>query len=84
MKSYYRTLLGSHGRYFRIRHVKEREVISGGEITMTSYPAGNKTLLSRKPCIADKKVTMQRYQEFMIALSKSVMRKGVQRPLADD
>jgi len=26
----------------------------GGEITMTSYPACNKTSLSRKPCIADK------------------------------
>jgi len=28
----------------------------GGEITMTSYPACNKTSLSRKPCIADKKL----------------------------
>jgi len=27
-----------------------------GEITMTSYPVGNKTSLSRKPCIADKRL----------------------------
>jgi len=28
----------------------------GGEITMTSYPVGNKTSLSQKPCIPDKKL----------------------------
>jgi len=28
----------------------------GGGLTMTSYPVGNKTSLSRKPCIADKKI----------------------------
>jgi len=28
----------------------------GGGLTMTSFPVGNKTSLSRKPCIADKKL----------------------------
>jgi len=43
------------GRSFRIRHEQLREVPPGGEITITSYPACNKTSLSRKPCMADKK-----------------------------
>jgi len=30
----------------------------GVEITMTSYPACNKSTLSRKPCIADKKLLL--------------------------
>jgi len=30
------------------------EALPGDEITMTSYPVGNKTSLSRKPYIADK------------------------------
>jgi len=54
MKSYYGTQSGSHGRSFRIRHKKSPGAPPGGEITMTSYPACNKTSLSRKPCIADK------------------------------
>jgi len=37
------------------RHEKSREAPYGGEITMTSYPAFNKTSLSWKPCIPDKK-----------------------------
>jgi len=55
-KSYYGTLSGSHDRSFRIRHEKSRGAPLGGEITMTSYPACNKTSLSRKRCIADKKL----------------------------
>jgi len=55
----------------------------GGEITMTSYPVGNKTFLSREPCIADKKVTMERYQEVMFALSEFVMKNRLKRPLAE-
>jgi len=43
-------------RFFRIRQEKSREVPPGGGLTMTSYPIGNKTSLSRKPCIADKKL----------------------------
>jgi len=56
IKSYYWSLLGSHGRTFRIRHEKSREAPPGGEIMMTSYPAGNKTSLYRKPCIPDTKL----------------------------
>jgi len=56
MKSYYGTLPGSHGRSFRIRQVKLPESTPGGKITMTSYSACNKTLISRKPYIADKKL----------------------------
>jgi len=41
---------------------------------MTSYPACNKTSLSRKPCIPDKKVTIERYQKVMVALSECVMK----------
>jgi len=48
--SYYGSLSGSHGRSFRILHEKLPEAPPGGEITMTSYPACNKTS-SRKPCI---------------------------------
>jgi len=33
---------------------KSPEAPHGGGVTMTSYPVGNKTSLSRKPCIADK------------------------------
>jgi len=54
IKSYYGTLSGSHGRSFRIRHEEWPETPPGAEITMTSYPACNKTSLSRKPCIPDK------------------------------
>jgi len=77
---YYGSLSGSHAHSFRIRQVKQREAPPGGEITMTSYLVANKTSLPRGPCIADKKVTMERYQEVMVALSESVMKKGVQHP----
>jgi len=36
MKSYYRTLSGSHGRSFRIRHEKSPETPPSGGLTMTS------------------------------------------------
>jgi len=49
IKSYYGTLSGSHCRSFRIRHEKTPEATP-----KTSYPACNKTSLSRKPCITDK------------------------------
>jgi len=48
--SKYGTLSRSHGCSFRIRHEKPPEAPLGGEITMTSYPACNKSSLSRKPC----------------------------------
>jgi len=41
---------------------------------MTSFPACNKTSVSRKPCIADES-TMDHYQENMVALSESVVKK---------
>jgi len=56
IKSYYRTLSGSHDRSFRIRHKKSPEAPSTGKITVTSYPVGNETSLSRKPCIPDEKL----------------------------
>jgi len=56
IQSYYGTLSGSHGRYFRIRHENSPEAPPSGEITMTSYPACNKTSLSREPCITNKKL----------------------------
>jgi len=55
-KRYYGSLSGSHARSFRICHEKSPEVHPSAEITMTSYPACNKTSLSRKPCIPDKKI----------------------------
>jgi len=56
IKRFYGTLPGSHGRSFRIRHVKSPVAPSGGEMTMTLYPACNKTSLSRKPYITYKKL----------------------------
>jgi len=56
IKSYYRTLSGSHGRSFRIRYKNSPEMPPSGEIMLTSYSVGNKNLLSRKLCIPDKKL----------------------------
>jgi len=53
IKSYYGTLLGNHGRSFRTRQEKSRVAPPSRGLTMTSYPVGNKTSLSRKPCITD-------------------------------
>jgi len=47
---------GSHGSSYRIRHGKLPETPPSGGLTMTSCPVGNKTSLSQKPCIADKKL----------------------------
>jgi len=128
IKSYYGLLSGSHARSFTIHHEKWREAFPGEEITMTSYAVGNKTSLSRKPCIADKKllwnairkswkmraaspsggltmttysvcnktslsrkpcildnkVTIDYYKAVIDALSESVMKNCVQRPLAEN
>jgi len=54
IKSYSGTLIGSHGRPFRIRYDNLPDALPSGETTMTSYPPCNKTSLSRKPCIPDK------------------------------
>jgi len=53
---YFGSLSGSHARSFWIRHEKLPEAPAGGGLTMTSYPVGNKTSLSQKPCIAHKKL----------------------------
>jgi len=53
-KLLWNTIRKSYSCSFRMRHVKSPEAPHGGEITMTSFPAYNKTSLSRKPCITDK------------------------------
>jgi len=58
IKSCYGTLSGSHGHSFRILHEKVRFVPPGKGLTMTTYPVGNKTSLSRKPYMADNNVTI--------------------------
>jgi len=61
-------LSGSHGRSFRIRHQKLPEAPPCGEIRMTPYLVGNKTLLSRKPCIRDEKLlrnVIRKYGRFI-------------------
>jgi len=59
MNSYYGMLAGIHDHSFRIRYEKSPEAPPGGEITVTSYPACNKTSLSRKPCITHKMYTLR-------------------------
>jgi len=56
IKSCNGTLSGTYARFFRIRHEKTHEAPPGGEITMTVYPICDKTSLSRKHCIAVKKL----------------------------
>jgi len=56
-KSYYGTLLGYHGRSFRIRHEKVRAAPS-------LWRTNDDVLsLSRKPCIVEIKVAMPHSQE---------------------
>jgi len=55
IQSYYGTLWGSHARCFRIHHEKLRETPPGGKIMMTSCTPCNKTSLSRKTSIPNKK-----------------------------
>jgi len=54
LKKCYESLTVSYNRSFRIRHEKVCAAFPGGGLTMTSCTVGNKTSLSRKPCIADK------------------------------
>jgi len=82
-KNYYGTLSGSHGHSFRIGHDKVRAAPSGGGLTMTSYPVGNTTLLSRKPCIADIKllwiIIMKSWSLILYYIKKTENIKGVSR-----
>jgi len=79
IKSYCWSLSGSHCRSFWIRPEKLPEAPPDGEITMTSYMTCNKTLLSRKTCIPDKKVTMKHNQEVM-ALFQNGHEKSPEAP----
>jgi len=79
MKSYYGTLWGSHGRSFRSRPEK----LPCGEITMTSYLVGNNTLLSRKQGFPRWKATEKWNKEAMVALSESVKKTRLKRPLVE-
>jgi len=56
MKSCWGTLSGSNGCSIRIRPENSPEAPPSGEIILTSYPVGNETSLSRKPCIPDEKL----------------------------
>jgi len=67
MKSYYETLLGSHGRSLRIHYEKVRIALPGVGLTMTSYPVVNKASLSRKPASQIKRYYGSLYQEVMVA-----------------
>jgi len=50
-KSYYGSLSGSHGLSFRNRHEKVRAAPPGEGLTMMSYPASKKNLVSSEKCI---------------------------------
>jgi len=56
LKSYDGSPWRSHGRFFSIRHEKVCAASRGGGLTMTSYPACNRTSLFFKPYIPVKKL----------------------------
>jgi len=72
----------SHGPTYGIRHEKSRAAPTGGEITITSYPACNNTSFIRKRCITNEKLILNAMKKSMIDLSESVLKKCVQRLLA--
>jgi len=69
IKSYYGTLSGSHGHSFRIRHEKSPETLPNGEITMTSYPVGNKTSLSQNHVSEIKKLLWITYHSYEVLVA---------------
>jgi len=82
IKSYYGTLSGSHDRSFRIRHEKSPETPLAEKsrwrhIRFAIQPRylGNHA--------SQKKITNERYPESVVALSESVMKNYVERPLAE-
>jgi len=83
-KSYYGTLSGSHGRSFIIRHKKSPGVPPGGGLTMTSYPVGNKTSLSRKPYIPDKHFLWNAIGKSWSLFQNPSWKIAWRRPLAED
>jgi len=58
------------------------KTLPSGEITMTSYPVGNKTSLSRKPCVPDKRLLRKAIRKSW-SLSELVMKNCQKRPLAE-
>jgi len=54
IQSYYELLSWNLGCSFRFRQKQLRGALTAGGLTMTSYPVGNKTWLSRKLCMAAK------------------------------
>jgi len=83
IKSCWGVLSRSNGRSIKIRHENSPEAPPSGEIMMTSYWVCNKSSLFRKPCISDTKVTIEPYQEFMVALSESVIKIRLKRSIAE-
>jgi len=75
-------LSGSQGRSFRIRHAKSLGEPPSGEFTMTSYPACNKTSLSWKPCIANKKLLWNAIRKWSL-IQNPVTKNRVERPLVE-
>jgi len=82
IKSYYGTLSGSRGSSFRIRHGKSSEAPSGGGLTMTSYPVGNKSSLCRKPFLATKKMLWITNRKSWSLFQNSSWKNRLKRPLA--
>jgi len=80
IKCYYGTLSWNHGRSFKIRNGKLPQTPPGGEITMASYPACNKTLFSRKPCIEDKTLLWNAITKSWSLFQNPVMKNGVEPP----
>jgi len=68
---------------FQIQSTKPLWNVPSGEITMTSYPVGNKNLVISETMYLRLKVTMESYQEVMVALSKSIMERRLKRPPAE-
>jgi len=83
MKSWYGTLSGSHGRSFRFRHENLPEAPPSRQITMTSYPACNKTSLSNKPCIPDIKLLWNAIRKSWSLFQNSSRKNSVKRSLAE-
>jgi len=74
LKRYYGSLSWSHGRSFRIRQKKSRNAPLANKSRRRHIRRAIKPrYLGNYACIPDKKVTMERYQEVMVTLTKSAM-----------
>jgi len=54
-----------------------------GEITMTSYPVGNKTWLSRKPCIPDETLLRNAIRKSWSLIQNPSWKNRLKRPIAE-